>query len=68
MHDGRVTRRADALASTPRRGGPDAGSGLAERKEALEGFVHSSLESAEELARLHAGSASATWASRPSHR
>ena len=47
VHDGRVTA-SDALASTR----DAAVQSLAERKEALEGFVHSSLESAEELARL----------------
>ena len=44
VHDGSVPRAGDRLASA---GEPR----LAERKEALEEFVHSSLESAEELAR-----------------
>ena len=46
VHDGRANA-ADAFASTR----DAAAQGLAERKEALEHFVHSSLESAEELAR-----------------
>ena len=39
---------SDALASTR----DSAAQSLVERRQALEGFVHSSLESAEELARL----------------
>jgi stearoyl-CoA desaturase (delta-9 desaturase) len=47
VHDGRASA-SDALASTREA----ASLNLVERKQALEGFVHSSLESAEELARL----------------
>ncbi|HEY5153824.1 MAG TPA: hypothetical protein VIJ47_03750, partial [Acidimicrobiales bacterium] len=47
VHDGRMTA-ADAMASTKEA----AAQSLVERKQALEGFVHSSMESAEELARL----------------
>ena len=47
VHDGKVTA-TDALASTREA----AAQSLIERKQALEGFVHSSMESAEELARL----------------
>jgi stearoyl-CoA desaturase (delta-9 desaturase) len=47
VQDGR-SNASDVLASTREA----AAQSLIERKEALEGFVHSSLESAEELARL----------------
>ncbi len=51
VHEGRVSA-SDALASTRDAAGQTAiAQGLASRKQALEGFVHSSLESAEELAR-----------------
>ena len=50
VHDGRANA-TEALASTRDAAQAAMAQGLASRKEALEGFVHSSLESAEELAR-----------------
>jgi len=54
VHDGKVTA-SEAIASTRDAAALNLGErrqALVERKEALEVFVHSSLESAEELARL----------------
>jgi len=47
VHDSKISA-SEALASTRE----SASQSMVERKQALEGFVHSSLESAEELARL----------------
>ena len=50
VHEGRVTA-ADALASTRDAAQTAIAQSLTTHKQSLEGFVHSSLESAEELAR-----------------